>query len=321
MNRTDRLLAIVLELQVHKQLRAEDLAAAFEVSKRTIYRDIQALSEAGVPIAAMPGYGYSLLDGFFLPPLHFDTEEALTLVMGSELVAQHFDAQYRAAAKTAGQKIKAVLSDRLRAEVDHLQDHIIFFATNTPNSIPMQEKLSQLRRATTEQRCVRLTYQKRFSNADDEIQSQRDVDPYALAYFVNDWYLMAYCHFRHSVRIFRLSRIGHLTILDRTFVRPAITRSDWTTSNENRKLIIRALFDREMTRWVRESHSYYMVAEEETPEGLLVTLKVRQEEEVFQWLFGWGASVRVLEPASLQQKLLAEAEKIVQNYRKTSKGY
>lgn len=86
MNRTDRLLAIILELQDRKHLRAEDLAAIFEVSKRTIYRDIQALCEAGVPVVAMTGQGYSLPEGYFLPPVSFSPDEALLLILGIEVV-------------------------------------------------------------------------------------------------------------------------------------------------------------------------------------------------------------------------------------------
>ncbi len=74
MNRTDRLLAIVLELQGRGKRRAEDLAETFETSKRTIYRDIQALCETGVPIVSIPGRGYSLVEGYFLPPLSFTTD-------------------------------------------------------------------------------------------------------------------------------------------------------------------------------------------------------------------------------------------------------
>src|SRR5215469_5290717 len=104
MNRTDRLLAIILELQARSRQRAEDLAATFETSKRTIYRDIQALSEAGVPIVSVPGQGYSLVEGYFLPPLRFSTEEAMMLLLGSDSVAQHFDPHYRAAALSASRK-------------------------------------------------------------------------------------------------------------------------------------------------------------------------------------------------------------------------
>ena len=110
MKRSDRLLAIVLELQAKKQVRAEDLAETFGVTKRTIYRDMLALDEAGVPIVAIPGQGYSLVEGYFLPPLSFTTDEAIMLLLGSDFVAQNVDAQYQSAARSASKKIEAVLS-------------------------------------------------------------------------------------------------------------------------------------------------------------------------------------------------------------------
>jgi predicted DNA-binding transcriptional regulator YafY len=87
MNRTDRLLAIVLELQRKDNQRAEDLAAIFETSKRTIYRDIQALCESGVPVVSQPGLGYSLVKGYFLPPVSFSSDEATMLLLGNQFVA------------------------------------------------------------------------------------------------------------------------------------------------------------------------------------------------------------------------------------------
>ena len=90
MNRTDRLLAIVLELQGKGWQRAGDLARTFECSKRTIYRDLQALGESGVPLLSQPGRGYSLMDGYFLPQLSFSTDEATMLLLGSDVMAQAF---------------------------------------------------------------------------------------------------------------------------------------------------------------------------------------------------------------------------------------
>jgi len=81
MNKTERMLAIVLELQRKSWVRAEDLASIFEISVRTIYRDMQALSEAGVPLLGSPGQGYSLMEGYFLPPVHFTASEAVSLLI------------------------------------------------------------------------------------------------------------------------------------------------------------------------------------------------------------------------------------------------
>src|SRR5918998_5677893 len=97
MNRTDRLMAMLLEFQARREVRAEDLARRFEVSVRTVYRDVQALSEGGVPIAAMPGKGYRLLDGYFLPPLSFTGDEAALLALGGAFVRDRVDAGLRRA--------------------------------------------------------------------------------------------------------------------------------------------------------------------------------------------------------------------------------
>lgn len=121
---------------------------------------------------------------------------------------------------------------------------------------------------------------------------------------------------RNDTRIFRLERIDELELLSKTFRRPAdfVMQSD---RNGDRNLIVRVLFDRETARWVREARTYYMIAEEDTPDGLLVTLKMRQESEILQWLLSWGRHVRVLEPHSLQQRLLEEAQEMVRNNKYT----
>ena len=150
MNKMDRLLSIVLELQSREWTRAAELATLFEVSQRTIYRDMQALSEAGVPIVAVTGQGYSLMEGYFLPPLNFTTDEALMLILGSDFMAQNFDAQYRQAAESASAKITAVLPNRLADDITYLRNNINFFASRSPDGTDNLDTLKQLRRAIIE---------------------------------------------------------------------------------------------------------------------------------------------------------------------------
>jgi predicted DNA-binding transcriptional regulator YafY len=78
---------------------------------------------------------------------------------------------------------------------------------------------------------------------------------------------------------------------------------------------VRVLFDHEIARWVQEARSYYIVAEEETPTGLLVTLTIRQESEILHWLLSWGRHAEVLEPEWLRERLAEEAEGMLSNYR------
>lgn len=312
MNRTDRLLAIVLELQAKGSRRAEDLAAAFETSKRTIYRDIQALCESGVPVVAVPGQGYSLVEGFFLPPVTFTTDEATMLLLGANFMADNFDAQYRAAARSAGRKIEAVLNRKLRDEVHYLEQSILFIADGGTDT----EKLLKLRQAILERKTVRFVYHTRYPDSAARPPAPREADPYRLLHFFTGWYLVAYCHTRRAIRHFRLDRLEALELLPKIFTRPAAEALlGYHPTSGGRDLTIRVLFDPGIARWVRESRFFFVTAEEERPDGLLVTLAVRQEPEALQWLLGWGAKARVLEPESLRQKMAQEAEGILRQYR------
>jgi predicted DNA-binding transcriptional regulator YafY len=315
MNRTDRLLAIVLELQARGRQRAEDLAETFETSKRTIYRDMLALGEAGVPLVSIPGRGYSLMKGYFLPPLSFSSEEATILLLGSGVMAQSFDAQYRQAAESARRKIEGVLPERLRDEVEYLQSAIRFVTTGSSAENPEWEKLRQLRRAIIECLTVRFTYYARHSDAASSEQQPREANPYSLVYINRTWNLSAYCHLRQGVRNFRLDRMEKLELLPQTFKRPAEMVSGQCRKDETRGIVVRALFDQETTRWVREARSFFTVSEEETAHGLLVTLNIRQEDEIIQWLLGWGRHVLVLDPPSLRKRLAQEAEAMLHNFR------
>ena len=310
MNRMDRLLAIVLELQGKRNRRAEDLAATFEVSKRTMYRDIQALCQIGVPVVSVPGQGYTLMEGYFLPPLSFSGEEALMLLLGSDAIARNFDAQYRAAAQSASRKIESVLAERLRREVKYLRENILCIADEARDP----EKLQPLRRAILEQKTIRFHYHTRFADDGGSAQGVREADPYGLYFSVDVWYLTAYCHTRRDIRHFRLDRMSRLEVLAKTFARPSDFRMEQRDDDAQRSVVIEALFDPEVAQWVKESRFYYRTAMHETPDGLCVTLRVRHENEALPWLLGWGSQVRVLRPESLQRRLANEARKILQKY-------
>jgi len=314
MNRTDRLLAIVLELQAKGWQRAEDLAARFEISKRTVYRDMQALSESGVPVISTPGQGYSLVEGYFLPPLTFSADEALILILGGDFMARHFDAEYRSAANSAVSKIEAVLSDTLREDVRYLQRSLRFVGETPADH---SEILQQIRRAVIQRRTVRFDYHSRSGEDISGQKTNRDANPYALVNAGNHWYMIAYCHLRNDVRGFRIDRISNVEILRRAFARPADYSIQQERSLSPREITVRALFDTDIARWVQEDRLFYIDSMVMQDDGLLVTLTVRREEEAVQWLLGWGAHVQVIEPVTLRERLLAEAERMIERYKNT----
>jgi predicted DNA-binding transcriptional regulator YafY len=316
MNRTDRLLAIVLELQGRGRQRAEDLAATFETSKRTIYRDIQALCESGVPVISVPGQGYSLMPGYFLPPLSFTTEEATMLLLGSDFMAQNFDAQYRSAAQSASRKIEGVLPERLRDDVHYLQHSIRFVSAGSFSHPAEHEKLQLLRRAIIERHTISFCYHTRHGHVNEGTRTSREADPYGLLYLSNTWNLVAYCHLRQDRRNFRLDRMDDVRILPRTFQRsPAINLQYDPERERERNIVVRVLFDHAIARWVRENRHFFTTDIEETPQGLLVTLTIRQENDLVQWLLGWGRYVHVLEPSSLRRRLAEEVTAMLHHYQ------
>lgn len=322
MNRTDRLLAIVLELQRHGERRAEVLAATFGTSKRTIYRDIEALSESGVPIISMTGRGYALAEGYFLPPLMFTTDEAAMLLLGVDVMQQNFDSIYRLAAQSAAAKIDAVLPLSLRNGVHDLQSSLHFIESHRGSNPTVTAALQTLRRAILERRQVRFQYHARWSTSVEEHtlldkdsgSKQRQVAPYALAHVEGVWYLVGFDTIRQARRHFRLERMNGVTLLRDSFERPTDFRFELEAKEDMRAVVVRVQFSKAVSRWVQEERSFFTVKEEETADGLCVTLHVRQEDEVFHWLLRWGSQARVIEPATLRNRIAHEARTMFENY-------
>lgn len=319
MNRTDRLLAIVLELQRRSGsfCRADDLAARFEVSKRTIYRDIQALCEIGVPIAVADRRGYTLVEGYFLPPLSFTTEEALILSLGSDIIANTFDDEYRTAAAAAYRKIDAVLRPPIRTQVDHVKGGLHVAAPRRLDTA-QRESLRLLRHAVATCTRIRIQYSTHDRLTQALAQTIREVDPYELIRLADDWYLTGYCHLRQAMRMFRLSRIDHLLVLEQTFVHDTAAAQHLTVDAPNQAIFVQALFTPGAARAARESQRVLLIDEQATPTGLRITFLTTPGNDLVGWMLSLGSGVRVLEPAWLQAALIEHAERIVNNYRDSS---
>ncbi|MCA9835429.1 MAG: YafY family transcriptional regulator [Trueperaceae bacterium] len=316
MNRTDRLLAIVLELQGRDRVTADELARTFEVTKRTIYRDVQALCESGVPVVSAAGQGYWLMEGYFLPPVSLSPDEAIMLILGSDLMAKSFDAQYQQAAQAASRKIEALLQAKVLAEVSYLKNNIRFISLDSEADVGVPEVLQQLRRSIVARKSVRIRYKKRTSNQEDAF-SERLIDPHSLLHMSGAWMLSAYCHMRHTMRMFRLSRIKELELTDISFTRQANFDVHKLHGPDNLTTAVELLFDNSIADLVKERPLIYSPSYEDTAQGLKVTLKVRKPEEILGWILSWGSKVNVLQPESLKRQVLAELEAIQKHYLTT----
>lgn len=315
MNKTERMLAIVIELQRKGVLRAEDLADRFETSIRTIYRDMQALSEAGVPVAGAPGTGYSLMDGYFLPPVSFTADEAVSLLIGADFVDLRLDAVYGEKARSSQEKIEAILPENVREETARVRSVIRLLNERAARTRGQEkETFEQLRQAILKRRRIHFRYSKNMPESDGNRHSERTADPYGLVFSQGAWVLVAFCGLRRDIRHFRLSRMNELVVLEDEFQFLPGFRLQDQQSTDDRNVIVRMLVDPAVADRIQEADNFYMESFEPGKEGWLATFRVRRIEELLQWVLGWGAAVRVLEPDSLRERMLKEIERMLEHY-------
>ena len=302
MNRIDRLFGILLQLQSKKRVHSKELASAFEVSERTIFRDIAALAELGVPITTEWGEGYSLMEGFYLPPLIFTPDEASSLFLGARMLSCQAAGKLADASHQALVKLEAALPKATSEQVEELSETIRFMLPERRFNLD-DRRLMTLRQAIKHRQVIDITY---HSYIRDEV-TQRQVEPYELIYGGDSWYVRGHCRLRHDTREFRLDRIDGLRLLDETFTRRILSESGGDYE------IVQVRFAAEDRRWVDEYQNYAFQYEETLPDGSVIMIyHPNHALEMKPWLLMWGARANILSPLSLRAAIREEALKLAQ---------
>jgi predicted DNA-binding transcriptional regulator YafY len=306
-------MAIALRLQSRRVVRAEDLAAHFEISIRTVYRDIAALDEAGIPIVAEAGVGYSLVKGYHLPPVMFTAEEASALSVGGKLVEHLTDASLRKQMESALLKIRSVLPRDRQDYLDRLERYTVIVSRSpTPAPRLSSETLTPIQRALAERRVLALDYQGGGLDL-----SRRQVEPLGLVYYSDNWHLIAYCRLRRDVRDFRTDRIVRLQLQNELFSGHAdfsLKRYLEAKKHEGKFEIARIRFKAKVMERVRRERSWGLVEEKPEPDGTEVTLLECSLEWLASWVLSFGSMAEALAPERLQQLVADEAEKVAAKY-------
>jgi predicted DNA-binding transcriptional regulator YafY len=225
--RVSRLTAIVTQLQTKRLLTATQLSEKFSVSVRTIYRDIKALEQAGIPILTEDGRGYSLMEGYRIPPITFTENEANALITAEQLVLKNRDSSLIKEYSEAINKIKAVLLYSTKEKADLLSKRIAVSPaipnTNTSSSLTL------IQNALTAFKVLNIVYH----SEEKEEKTTRNIEPFALYYNLQEsWTLIAYCRLRKDYRMFRLSRISKIEPLDLSFTPHKLTLKEYLDSKE-----------------------------------------------------------------------------------------
>ena len=221
MNRIDRLFGITTLLQSKKYVSAEQLAEKFGISVRTVYRDMKALGEQGIPVGFEQRRGYFLVQGYFLPPVSFTPAEANALVLMETIAAALADPSIQAHYATALRKVKAVLRD---PEKDRLEQFTSRIKMHLPEYFRgPADWLAGLQAALAGQYVVELAY-----CAKDGTPSQRRVELIGLAFYNFAWHVVGWCQLRQDYRDFKVARIQGLTPTAQPFTQPQhLTLADY----------------------------------------------------------------------------------------------
>ncbi len=313
MNRTDRLFAILLEIQSTPKITSEKLAQRFDVTKRTIYRDVLALMEANVPVIGKAGEGYSIEEGYFLPPVSFTKDEALMLILGADAVGRHFDAQYKKAARSAENKIHASLSKELKKEVAYLKSYISFFSGMLKERRELSDAMQKIRRAIMEKKRLAFRYFKRYSDSPEPMV--REVDPYALTNFFGNWAMSGYDHLRKDLRMFRLDRMEAVMVTGKLFERPKnFHLSQLYREEQTPRSLYKVKIARDILRWVKEQPPYKLVKTQVKGSHVILTIESSSEDSIVTWLLRWGDKAEALSPQAFREKVKTSLSALLKLY-------
>lgn len=210
MNRIDRLFGIMTLLQSKKYVTAEKIAEKFGISVRTVYRDVKALGEQGIPVSFEQHKGYFIVQGYFLPPVSFSSEEANALLLMEAMVYGFADKSIQTHYSSALTKVKNVLKTSQKEKLEALTNNI---RLQIPSCFQLNsDYLSTLQNAISAKVMLELAYK----NNKEEV-SARLVEPIGLVFYALNWHLIAWCHLRHEYRDFRVSRILKITNTNKPF--------------------------------------------------------------------------------------------------------
>ena len=315
MNRIDRLHAILTHLQSKKKVTAQEMADRFNISLRTVYRDVKALDESGVPVIGEAGSGYTIMEGYRLPPVMFTQEEASALLLGAKLAEQFTDGTVKRHFHAALFKIKAVLRSPDKEYVDSLTEHIEILSRYSPDSDSSQQHLSLLQQAVVHKKIVLLHYR---SNLKEEI-TRRKVEPIGLLHYGSAWHLIGWCQLRNDYRDFRMSRMLGVTLDDHTFdptSHPSIREyiDQLRKGSDLEEVIVH--FDKATVKYLQEQkYLNGFVSEEELETSIRMKFLISSLSYFARWLLMYTCSVRIESPAALKSLMSELSENLSAHYR------
>ncbi len=317
MNRIDRLNAIMVHLQGKSRVPLAELEERFEIGRRTIFRDIRSLIDSGVPIGGDAGEGYFIVEGYHLPPVVFNKEEASALLLASKLINQNADTQMAKLVEEAMIKVRAVLrySDRDFLEAIDNKIEIIGSPSITKQGFP-DSYISDIQVALATKKVIEISY---YSNYNDST-TLRSVEPLGLVYYSSRWHMIGYCRLRKEMRDFRTDRIQSLKITAEPYrIEDHPDFLSFTTGmvggTDAKEAVVR--FTKKAARFIGDQKYYYGFIEEHKVEEWVEMKFITPHYDYFgRWLLSFSDEVVVVSPSELQGVVATHSKKLFEHHKK-----
>ena len=293
-----RLFKIIYFILEKGRVTAPELAEKFEVSVRTIYRDVDVISSAGIPIYVTTGRsgGIQILDNYILDKAFFSDKEKHDILSALQSLSV-IDNTYERELLT---KVSALFNTQPEnwVEVDFSR-----WGSKTQDNA----KFEQLKNATINHKVATIVYVSSYFK-----KSKRNIHPLKLYYKSKEWYVKAYCTEKNDFRLFKINRIIHCEILDEDFIPVEFPESQDTEQNGYNKIILR--FPKEMAYRVYDEFTEDEITEQENGD-FIAAAYMPEDAWLIGYLLSYGVYVEVIEPAYLRKTLSDEAKKIYDKYK------
>jgi predicted DNA-binding transcriptional regulator YafY len=303
MNRIDRISAILIQLQSRRVVKAGDIAERFNISLRTVYRDIKTLEEAGIPLIGEAGVGYSIMDGYRLPPIMFTREEATAFLTAEKLMEKLTDPLSDENFKSAMYKIRSVLRTAEKDFLENIDGHIeVMKSRRTSDSKLDLNPLQLILKGIAQKNVLAINY---FA-AHNQQKSERCIEPVGVFYQDNYWHLIAWCRLREDYRNFRLDRISGISLSTEQFSSQHPNLKEFISRSAQEKnlqtVIIRV--EKKVLPYINEQKYYNGYVSEQEIDGMIeITFLTEYLEGFVRWLMMYGDMAEVITPVSLKERV------------------
>ncbi|GFZ33050.1 transcriptional regulator [Clostridium zeae] len=307
----DRLISIIMLLLERKQISATKLAEMFEVTPRTIYRDVETISLSGIPIVAYPGVngGISIMEEYKIEKKLFTISDITSLLIG--LGSIH-------STMTSEEVLNTMAKVKGMVPADHIKNIELKSKQITVDHTPwignrnLNINLEEIKIALSENKLISFKYY-----AQNGIKSQRKIEPYRLVLKNSSWYLQGYCTTRDDFRVFKLSRISSLELLEETFISREFNYKtlEVSTDIEKKKVPIKLLIDESLLDTMIE----FCGMENIEPFGnnkFIASFPFIEDDFSYSMILRLGDKCECLEPENIRLEIIKRVENLLKVYKK-----